>query len=580
MTTTTNSHDFGILSTSGRRSLLDEKYDYYDDKSIPLLRQWELTDNSTRYDINVAAPSDDLLMKYWYGWSTVAFLAGSYVLIVFLSILSCRKVRQQTFNLYLLFLLIPDIIFSFCCGMTCILNATHGHYYSHEMCNFQQFYVIWGIGSNCWLNAIISYQLHNLLICSQIGRRYKIPTKKQVTYQAITVYMYCAFLGSLGFIQNSKFPYHTIPINGLACLPTELDWKSSLFFWLLMLPCFALLPILYVMYVAYKIYKCKLLPPSGKRRALSIYFGRIILVFIVFWGPHFLLDYILATWLPIPIKYAGGVISHLQPPLSASVSLTKPDIYYALKRFVTCGWYRKKNHTHQLPTESTTTAANGGGAAAAGGAVSSHNGNRNRDGGDHHSGRVSTASITVRGGLLENRPSSSIFFPRMSSWFSTATGDSMGSSRQFQPQQQSHQSQEQEQGEHGNARERRMSRRQQQQEQQMQRSLSEQIMNTTSSTGIDRTTFISSGIGEVDDQEEVENSTTRDVIVMESNVSNDNMGVWPHEDGEYYGNSDDDNDDDDDDGDEENENPPDVESNVRGVEVDDSQVQGKDSDDD
>ena len=541
MTSTTNNPDyFGILSSSGRSlfrdatTTIEEKYDYYDDKSIPLVRTWELDDNSTRYDINLAAPPDDIMMKYWYGWSVVSLLAGTYVLVIFLSIVTCRKVRQQTFNLYLLFLIIPDIIFSFCCGITCVLNATHGHYYSHEMCNFQQFYVVWGIGCNCWLNAIISYQLHDLLICSQVGKRYTIPTKKQVTYQAIAVYVYCAMLGSLGLIQNSKFPYHTLPINGLACIPVELDWKSSLFFWLLLLPCFSLLPILYVIYVAYKIYKYKLLPPSGKRRALTIYFGRIILVFILVWGPYFLIDYILASWLPIPIKYAGGVITHIQPPLSASFSLTKPDVYYAVKRFLTCGW--RRTNRHLLPNGSTTTAAaatNGGG----GGTAAANDTSSGCD--DHHSGRVSTVSGRSS---LENRGSSSIFFPRMSSWFSTASGDSFGSSRQLQLHQQPHQ--EQEQG-YGGERRRRLSQRLRQQEQQIQYSISER-MNTTSSSVIDRTTFISSGIGE--EEEEGEDST-RDVIVKEVDVSNDNMGFWPDEDGEY------------------NENQNDKEANVHDVEL-------------
>jgi hypothetical protein len=307
------------------------------DKSIPPLRQWELNENSTRYEKNLAAPSDEQLTHYWWAWGSVALAAGIFTLVIFLSVITAApRIRKQSFNVYLIFLMIPDFSFSLLCGITCLLNAINGSYWSHWMCNFQQWYCVWGIGSNCWLNAIITYELHKLLKNSHQRRRYTIPSRRTVTLQALAVYLYCAFLGTWGLLEREHLPLHAIQISGLACIPVETDMQSSLFFWLFFMPLFSLIPICYVVYVTWDIWWHQLLPPSGKRRLLALYFGRIILVFLVLWGPYFLLNYILATWLPTWVIFAGGTLSHLQGPASAGVSLMKPDIWHAVRRFLHC----------------------------------------------------------------------------------------------------------------------------------------------------------------------------------------------------------------------------------------------------
>lgn len=102
------------------------------------------------------------------------------------------------------------------------------------------------------------------------------------------------------------------------------------------MPIFSVIPILYVIYVSFDIWRRQLLPPSGKRRLLAVYFGRIVIVFLLMWGPYFLLNYLLAAFLPTWVIFAAGTLSHLQRPISASVCLLKPDIYHAVRRFVAC----------------------------------------------------------------------------------------------------------------------------------------------------------------------------------------------------------------------------------------------------
>ena len=349
-------------------------------KGKPMLRTWELNENSTRYDQLLAAPSDETMHKYWIGWAAIAIAVGLSSLVVFLGVVSSRKARENAFNVYLLYLMIPDFTFSLLCGVTCALNAANGGYWSEWMCNFQQFYVIFGIGANAWLNAAVSHQLYKLLRFSYQRRKYQSPSRAYVTKQAIAVYLYCAFLGCWGFIEKENFPYHIGAPSGLACLPIETDKQSTIFFWLCFFPLFVGIPIAYVAYVSYEVFLGgKLLPPTGKRRILTVYFFRLILVFLVMWIPAFILMFIAATWLPPWAHYAGGTWSHLQGAVSAGVSLYKPDIWDAVVQFVTCQygedrrgkdgelgsshWYSKSmnfNNTNSGRLQSTNSDAHSG----------------------------------------------------------------------------------------------------------------------------------------------------------------------------------------------------------------------------
>lgn len=305
-------------------------------KGSPGLRISDLTDESTRYDVLVAAPPNEDLVKYWYSWASIAGFVGLLNLVVFLGIISDKATRRKPFNLYLVFLLIPDFMFSLLCGTTCLVNALNGEYLSHWMCNFQQFYCVFGIGANAWMNAVIAFQLHKILRDSHQRRRYMVPSSRQIYLQSLAVYLWCLFLASWGLYDTPAFPFHSGQISGLACLPVELDQASTIFFWLLFFPCFAGFPVLYVLWVCWDVYRKKLLPPAGKRRLLSIYFGRLVLVFLVFWVPTLLILFAFAPEVSVWVRFAGGTWSHLQGCASAIITLLKPDIAEAVKNFITC----------------------------------------------------------------------------------------------------------------------------------------------------------------------------------------------------------------------------------------------------
>ena len=310
-------------------------------KGRPTFRHWELDENATRYDRLASGPSDAQLVKYWFSWTGISFAVGFFSFLVFLSILLSPRARKSSFNLYLLYLMVPDFTFSLLCALTCFLNAINKEYWSSWMCNFQTWFCVFGIGANAWLNTVVAYQLHTMLSMSHDCRRYTAPTRTRVTVHALLVYLYCGFLGTWGLVERERYPFHSGSVGGLACLPIETDVISTVFFWAVFFPLFAGIPIMYVFYVLYDVLKRHLLPSKGKRRLIALYFFRLIAVFLIMWLPTCVLLWMAASYLPTSVQFAGGTWSHLQGAVSAGVSLLKPDIFRAFRNFMCC---RQDNH--------------------------------------------------------------------------------------------------------------------------------------------------------------------------------------------------------------------------------------------
>lgn len=114
----------------------------------------------------------------------------------------------------------------------------------------------------------------------------------------------------------------------------EYSLASSLFYFLVYIPLVAGIPIGYVIYICYDMWKRKLMPPAGKRRLLSIYFLRVVAAYVLMWMPHLVLC--LAGTGYAWAVFAGGTWGHFQGVVSAGLSLTKPDVYQAVRKFLRC----------------------------------------------------------------------------------------------------------------------------------------------------------------------------------------------------------------------------------------------------
>ena len=327
-----NDDDLDFKSSSSAPSILQ--------LGRPPLRLWELNDNSTRYDRLVAAPSDDDLRLMWILWATLASVVTIFVLTEFLAILfsPVPSTRRNPFNVYLLYLMVPDLWFAAACAVTCVINAHVGHFFSPGLCRFQSFYVVWAVTANSWLNAAIARQLHTMLSSSNLRMRYHVPTRWRVTYEALTVYGLATFVASWIFVPSQWLPHRTAAISGQACIPVEYSRASSIFFFVVYVPFMTLIPLVYTGWVGFDIWYHGLMPPVGRRRLLARYFMRIIAVFVTMWLPFIVLVYVVAGnfWLEPWVLWIGGAFGHLQAACSAAMSLLKPDVAQAFRDFLQC----------------------------------------------------------------------------------------------------------------------------------------------------------------------------------------------------------------------------------------------------
>lgn len=80
----------------------------------PSIRKWKLTWKSTRHDKELAAPSDEDHRIMWTTYSAVLIVISILMMtIFFLAPVKRKIIRRNAFNLYLIYLMIPGMIFSY-----------------------------------------------------------------------------------------------------------------------------------------------------------------------------------------------------------------------------------------------------------------------------------------------------------------------------------------------------------------------------------------------------------------------------------------------------------------------------------
>jgi len=318
----------------------------------PSIRVWELDEESTRYDRMKAAPSDSQMHNMWTAWSVVFFLFATFNLVVFLAVLLKKKTRRNPFNQYLLYIMFPDLILTATCAIQCAFLAAAGGYTDPALCKFQSFYLTWACAADSWLNAVVAFEVHRLLKASNRRLRYFPPTNKIVACRAVSVYLLAAFIASWSIVSISWLPHRTNALKGLVCVPVEFSRASTIFFWVVFFPSLIAIPLVYAVYVTCHVLYNGLLPPSGKMREISIFFLRIIIVFVVMWLPGLVVMFAVGGSSPWAL-YISGIWAHMQGTVSAAVCMIKLDIRLAVKDFVTCRTFQLNREFDKRNNSST-----------------------------------------------------------------------------------------------------------------------------------------------------------------------------------------------------------------------------------
>ena len=195
----------------------------------------------------------------WTALSGITFIVCS---ILIMGILRSPKVRAQGYNLYLVFLAIPDALFNLFSFCRNIVNISGGQL-SNEVGGTVHALEWFHTAANFWLNALIVYQVHTMLIKAQKFVRTPPPTIRQVLCQVGFIYFFAALWAAWSLVlllQGSNiFDNTNTP------------------------------PFLYTIVACIDVWWKKLLPTQGRTRVLSLYFMRVVLVFLLTWVPFLIL---------------------------------------------------------------------------------------------------------------------------------------------------------------------------------------------------------------------------------------------------------------------------------------------------
>jgi len=259
--------------------------------------------------------------------SGIGFLACS---ILIGAILCSSMARKQGYNLYVVFIAIPDAVFNafhfirsltFIAGIPIFSVKARAIVYGIVI-------MLYGV-SNTWINALLVHNIQYLVKSANSARRVSPPAPYSVFLQAVTVY---AFSIILGVLLGLVIIWHNMRTG-----PSFFHSKES--FDTVVTPIFLLLfflPSAYVFVVTSRLLWGKLLPRSGRTRVLALYLLRLVGVYFVTW--------ILAFMTNVYYLYSGSVIfytisyclNHLGGTLSVFVALTKPDVEVAIMGLLLC----------------------------------------------------------------------------------------------------------------------------------------------------------------------------------------------------------------------------------------------------
>ena len=242
-----------ITSDLPTSSLLGPRATALVDRQMPRenVYQANLSHNDSRYVWNRAMPEPEFLDMVWGTWMVVAFCAALASIIIIVGVLHSKEARSNVFNLLIVFLCLPDFVFSGLCAITCALSYSASEYTpigGAMGCEWQSFYVIFGFTGSMWMQVVIATELRHVLRCSHGRRAYMQPSLKQVLCRAGAVYAGSLFVASWPFI--SAIPIHADTASGMACVPLADDVESEVFLWVVMIGLAALAPLFGIFYLA------------------------------------------------------------------------------------------------------------------------------------------------------------------------------------------------------------------------------------------------------------------------------------------------------------------------------------------
>ena len=237
------------------------------------------------------------------------------MLVLELGILRSEEVRSQPFNLYLIFLYIPSLIYI---GklIADVIRTLSPCYVPGPFPNIWAFSFYFP--ANILMNAVIAHDVYGLLRSSKKCLRIR-PLPLKTIYVRVAV----IYLVSVG--------------NSIWRTFDEPDSRDSprVEYWIVSCSLF-LGAIFYVFYICIRVWKGKLLPLNGETRALAFFFLRIATIFLIVWVPVFVIFETFLNGSPEIRFFVPNYLAIGGEIISVAFAMTKPDVRHSVKIFLRC----------------------------------------------------------------------------------------------------------------------------------------------------------------------------------------------------------------------------------------------------
>jgi len=189
------------------------------------------------------------------------------------AILFDKKVRSRKFNIYLLFSILPEAIYSSIVFTSNLANMIPDEG-NPKACTIIGSVSAYWFTANMWMGALVFRELYKLLLAAKKFERFQ-PSTKEILIQSTAVHLYAGCFALIPLIDASYIPKAT---PSTSCEPIPVNTTQHVFFWVFFCPATILIPGSFAIFVCFKIWKEGLLPASGAKRALLFYFARLIVL--------------------------------------------------------------------------------------------------------------------------------------------------------------------------------------------------------------------------------------------------------------------------------------------------------------
>lgn len=289
---------------------------------------------------------DQYPASYFYAYIVVTVVNAIqfFVALVFtIALVSSKKVRNNAFNLYVLLIILPDTILvgeftAFTFSKLLKGDTDEIPKVSWQIESIHDWVQIFYYVTNFYMNLIIAYEIYKMVTRAQAFKRYESPSVQKVLLQSGCVY-FISGLYAMCYIVDAPWSfshrgedyklskvYGNDFFNGTAV--------TCIYFTVL------LVPLIFLFYIFGYIWHRKLIDSIGNTRSLYLYFMRIIWVFLLFYIPGFLLNFLRDIFFDKKpsLKFWSGIFMDFLFPLQSLVTLklasSKEDINAAVKDFL------------------------------------------------------------------------------------------------------------------------------------------------------------------------------------------------------------------------------------------------------